>query len=85
MAPPLQYSCLENPMGGGAWWATVHGIAKSRTQLSEFTSLHFTLIQFNSFMKQKKICRHRTQTYGNQRGKGGERYIRSMELIHYYT
>ena len=28
---PLQYSCLENPMGGGAWWATVHGVAKSRT------------------------------------------------------
>ena len=28
---PLQYYCLENPMGGGAWWATVHGVAKSRT------------------------------------------------------
>ena len=28
---PLQYSCLENPMGGGAWQATVHGVAKSRT------------------------------------------------------
>ena len=36
---PLQYSCLENPMGGGAWWATVHGVAKSRTRLSDFTSL----------------------------------------------
>ena len=34
---PLQYSCLENPMGGGAWWATVHGVAKSRTRLSTFT------------------------------------------------
>ena len=33
----LQYSCLENPMDGGAWWATVHGVAKSRTQLSDFT------------------------------------------------
>ena len=31
MAPPLQYSCLENPMDGGAWWAAVHGVAKSRT------------------------------------------------------
>ena len=30
----LQYSCLENPMDGGAWWATVHGITKNRTQLS---------------------------------------------------
>ena len=28
---PLQYSCLENPMDGGAWWATVHGVVKSRT------------------------------------------------------
>ena len=36
---PLQYSCLENPMDGGAWWATVHGVAKSRIQLSNFTSL----------------------------------------------
>ena len=34
---PLQYSCLENPMDGGAWWATVHGVAKSRTWLSDFT------------------------------------------------
>ena len=32
---PLQYSCLENPMDGGAWWATVHGVAKSWTRLSE--------------------------------------------------
>ena len=32
---PLQYSCLENPMGRGAWWATVHSIAKSRTHLSD--------------------------------------------------
>ena len=33
---PLQYSCLENPMDRGAWWATVHGVAKSRKQLSDF-------------------------------------------------
>ena len=33
----LQYSCLENPMDGGAWWATVHGVAKSRTRLSDLT------------------------------------------------
>ena len=37
---PLQYSCLESPMDGGAWWAAVHGVAKSRTRLSDFT---FTL------------------------------------------
>ena len=33
---PLQYSCLENPMDGGAWQATVHGVAKSRTRMSDF-------------------------------------------------
>ena len=32
--PSLQYSCLENPMDRGAWWATVHGVAESQTQLS---------------------------------------------------
>ena len=32
---PLQYSCLENPMDGGSWWAAVHGVTKSRTRLSE--------------------------------------------------
>ena len=30
---PLQYSCLENPMDGGAWWATIYGVAQSRTRL----------------------------------------------------
>ena len=38
---PLQYSCLENPMDGEAWQATVHRVAKSWTRLSDFTSLHF--------------------------------------------
>ena len=39
---PLQYSYLENPMDGGVWWATVHGVAKSRTRLSDF-HFHFSL------------------------------------------
>ena len=34
---PLQSSCLENPMDGGAWWAAVHGVAEGRTRLSDFT------------------------------------------------
>ena len=42
---PLQYSCLENPMDWGTWWATVHGIAKSPTRLSDFT-FTFTLSLF---------------------------------------
>ena len=41
---PLQSSCLENPIDRGAWWATVHGVAKSQTRLSDFT---FTFIQEN--------------------------------------
>ena len=36
---PLQYCCLESPMDGGAWQATVHGVTKSQTQLSNFQSL----------------------------------------------
>ena len=34
---PLRYSCLENPMDGGTWWAAVHGVARSRIRLSDFT------------------------------------------------
>ena len=37
----LQYSCLENPMDGGTWWAAVHAVAKSRTRLSDFTFTHW--------------------------------------------
>ena len=43
---PLQYSCLENPMDGGAWWAAVHGVARSRTRLSDFTfTFHFHVLE----------------------------------------
>ena len=43
---PLQYSCMENPMGGGAWWAAVHGVAKSWTRLSDFTfTFHFHTLE----------------------------------------
>ena len=46
MAPPLQYSCLENPMDGGAWWAAVHGVAKSQTRLNDFTfTFHFYALE----------------------------------------
>ena len=38
---PLQYSCLENPMDRGVWWAAVHGVAKSWTRLSDFTFMHW--------------------------------------------
>ena len=41
---PLQYSCLENPMDGGPWWATVHGVTKSQTRLNDLTLTTFALI-----------------------------------------
>ena len=44
---PLQYSCLENPMDRGAWWATVHGVPKSRTRLSDFTFLDVSKSQLS--------------------------------------
>ena len=49
---PLQYSCLENPMDRGAWWAAVHGVAKSRARLSDFT---FT---FHSHALEKEMATH---------------------------
>ena len=49
---PLQYSCLENPMEGGAWQATVHGVAKSRTRLSDFTHSEYV----RTFKHCKKKC-----------------------------
>ena len=50
---PLQYSCLGNPMDAGAWWAAVHGVAKSRTQLSDFIfTLHFHALE-------KEMATHR--------------------------
>ena len=49
---PLQYSCLENPMDGGAWWAIVREVAKSRTRLSDFT---FT---FHSNTLEKEMATH---------------------------
>ena len=43
---PLQYSCLENLMDGGAWWASVHGVAKSRIRLSNITfTFHFHALE----------------------------------------
>ena len=43
---PLQYSCLENPMDGGAWWAVVHGVAKSWARLRDFTfTFHFHALE----------------------------------------
>ena len=43
---PLQHSCLENPVDGGAWWAAIHGVARSWTRLSDFTfTFHFYALE----------------------------------------
>ena len=43
---PVQYSCLENPMDGGAWYTAVYGVSKSRTRLSDFTfTFHFHALE----------------------------------------
>jgi len=52
---PLQYSCLKNPMEGGAWWATVHGAEKSWTQLSDFTFFlsFFPFLSYSQFFEDR--------------------------------
>ena len=49
---PLQYSCLETPMDGGAWWAAVHRVAKSQTGLSDFT------LTFHLHALEKEMATH---------------------------
>ena len=59
---PLQYSCLENPMDRGAWWATVHGVAKSRTRLSNFTLYTHILFHYDlaQVIEYGSLCSSRT-------------------------
>ena len=66
MENPLQYSCLENPIDGGAWWATVHGVAKSLIRLSRFTftfnpqlrRLSALVFAIDCFLEFSKTCDH---------------------------
>ena len=58
---PLQYSCLESPMDRGAWWATVHGVAKSRTQLSDFTAPHYPSNYMMMINREVQIREHKTK------------------------
>ena len=69
---PLQYSCLENSMDGGAWWAAVHGVAKSRTRLSDFT---FTFC-FHALEKEKAT--HSVFLPGGSQGLGEPGGLPSM-------
>ena len=71
---PLQYSCLENPMGGGAWRAAVHGVAKSQTRLSDFTfTFHFRALE-------KKMATHSSVLAWRIPGTGEPGGLPSLEL-----
>ena len=65
---PLQYSCLENPMDGGAWWAAVHGVAKSRTRLSDFAfTFHFPALE-KAMATHSSVLAWRISRMGEPRG-----------------
>ena len=65
---PLQYSCLENPMERGAWWATVQGLTKSRTRLSDFISLHFTSLKRTKVKMPRQTLRGKESRWKSLRG-----------------
>ena len=69
---PLQYSCLGNPMEGGAWWPTAHVVAKSRTRLSDFTSLGNVTLEKTAYLFYWHIPTHKKHWKGEEsQGKGG--------------
>ena len=59
----FEYSCLENPMGGGAWWAAVHGVAKSWSRLRDFNfTFHFLALE-------KEMATHSSVLSGESQGR----------------
>ena len=59
IATHSSYSCLENPMDRGAWWAAVPGVTKSRTRLSNFTSLHHLLLGRRAMTNLDRVLKSR--------------------------
>ena len=76
MASPLQYSCLENPLDGGAWKAAVHGVAEGQTRLSDFT---FTF-HFHAF--EKEMATH-SKCSCLENPRDGESHIFNMKNLVY--
>ena len=72
---PLQYSCLENPMDGGAWLAAVHGVAGSQTQLRDFS---FT---FHFYALEKEMATHSSVLAWRIPGTGEPGRLQSMGLL----
>ena len=71
---PLQHSCLENAMDGGAWWAAVHGVSKSRTRLSNSTfTFHFHALE-------EEMVTHSSVLVWEIQGKGEPGGLPSMRL-----
>ena len=75
---PLQYSCLVNPTEKGAWWATAHGVGKSRTQLSDSHTHTHTHTHTQFYQREKRASKgkmaspmHRTWTWANFRKRWG--------------
>ena len=76
---PLQYSCLENPMDGGAWWAAVHGVTKSQTRLSDFPfTFHFHSLE-TAMATHSSVLAWRIPGMGEP---GGLRSTRSHRVRH---
>ena len=76
---PLQYSCLENPRDGGAWWAAVHGVAKNQTRLSDFTfTFHFHALE-------KEMATHSSVLAWRIPGTGDPGGLPSMGRTESYT
>ena len=85
---PLQYSCLENPMDGGAWWAAVHGVAEGWTRLSNFT---FT---FHFHTMEKEMATHSstlawrilwTEELSRLQSRGSQRVGHEWEINFHFT
>ena len=72
MAPHLQYSCLENPMDGGAWCTAVHGVSRSQTRMNDFT---FT---FNFYALEKEMATHSSVLAWRILGRGEPGGLTSM-------
>ena len=62
---PLQYSCLENSMDGGGWWATVHAVAKSQTRLSNFTFTWVAIQFLLELLNSATVAQNQSQTVIN--------------------
>ena len=83
---PLQYYCLENPMDRGAWQATVHGVAKSWTRLSDFTIESIKMVQMNLFAGQEQRQTQRMDMWTQrEKRRVGQIWRIAVIYIHYHV